>query len=612
MNDFKITISAIDRATAIVKRINGSVAEITRPLRDVQKASKSLGRELGLDAMAKSIANVAGQARGAASEVSKIGAPILALVGGGSIAGIVMLANQWGRLGSEVGRTSQTLGIASSQLQTYRGAAQIAGVSSEELTGGIRSLGDTMQDAFYGRNQDALGMLNKLGIGIHKTADGSIDASRGMYELADAIAATKSAQTQGVIARGFGLESSLPLLRLGSKGIMDLQRQARALGAEMSQSQIARAERFGVALNYLDLAGQGLRNTIGNALIPVFQPLIEDMTSFIGKNREAIGSQIGIWAKDFAAWLREVDFKGFYQDLRIGVKGVGEFVDSIGGWKVAAIGIGAVMAGPLLLSITNIGLGLTGLAIKTIPLAVTGLGLLGTAMGGAEVGAGALLGKLGLLGAALGAGWWVGNKINEQLDKRGISIGSSVYDLMNPEQARSHVDQTGSARGVVDFFKAKGWSEAQALGIAANLKKESGFNTAAVGDNGNAYGVAQWHDDRQRAFKKWSGKNIREANLEEQLGFVNYEMTQGAEKRAGDALRGATDERQAASIVSRLYERPANADSEAAGRAKAATEMKQSLEIRLSGLPAGTTATARRADGTNVPVSVGTTLATGP
>jgi hypothetical protein len=40
-------------------------------------------------------------------------------------------------------------------------------------------------------------VLNRLGVGIHKTKDGSIDAARGFRDLAGAIAATKNVQVQG-------------------------------------------------------------------------------------------------------------------------------------------------------------------------------------------------------------------------------------------------------------------------------------------------------------------------------------------------------------------------------------------------------------------------------
>jgi len=613
MNNFAITISAIDRATATVRKINNSLGQLTRPINQLSRSTRALGRELGLDRMAKSVGNVARNAKAAAVSIGRVAAPLTAIVGGSSLVGLAALANQWARLGSEVARTSRTIGVSTSDLQLYRGAAEIAGVSSGELTSGLQALGDTMQDALYGRNQTALAVLNKLGIVIHRTSSGAVDSTRAFNDLATAISNVKSPQVQGLIARQFGLEAVLPLLRQGPAAIAEYQRKVRALGAEMTPDQVKRAENFGIALNYLSVAGQGLRNTIGDALIPALQPLIEDLTRWISANRQLIGDKIGQWAADFAKWVKDIDFKELLSSLSRTVTSIGNFVESIGGWKVAAIGIAAIMAGPLLLSITNIGLGLGSLALQTIPLAIKGLGLLGVAFGGTAGSAALLLrgmGAIGAVAAAGAAGWAAGSWINGKLESNGISIGSKLYDFMHPEESRKHLEQQGNARTAVDFFKSKGWSESQAIGIAANLQKESNFNTAAVGDGGKAYGIAQWHDDRQRAFMKWSGKNIRQASLDEQMGFVNYELTQGNERKAGDALRNARNEREAASIVSRQYERPGNADAEAAGRANAASAMKQQLEIKLTGLPAGVKASARRSDGANVPVRVSESMST--
>lgn len=611
MNNFAITISAIDKATATVRKINGSISQLTRPVNQLSKSSKALGRELGIDKMAKSIGNVAKNAREAASTITKLGAPILAIIGGGSLLGIAALANEWAHLGAEVARTSKTLGVSAGELQSLRGAAQVAGVSSEELTGGLKAVGDTLEDALYGRNQNAAAVLNKLGIGIHKTATGAIDSTRALGDLADAISNIKSPQVQGVVARTFGVEALLPMLIKGRAGIAAYQRKVASLGGVMSDAQVERAKNFGIALSYLNVATTGLKNSIGDALIPAIQPLVEDLTTWIAANRDLIGAKVGEWAQDFAKWVRSIDFKAVLKGISDTIAKISDFVDSIGGWKVAAIAVAAIMAGPLLLSITNVGLGLGGLALQTIPVAVKALGILGTSLGGAEASAGLLttalrgIGVAGAVAFAAMAGWEAGKGINWLYEKiAGKSIGNSIYDLMHPEESGPRVMQTGNSRGVVDFFKSKGWTEAQALGIAANLKQESGFNTDANGDGGKAYGVAQWHADRQANFQRWAGKPIRQASLEEQLGFVNYELTQGTEKGAGDALKGAADERQAASIVSRQYERPAAADAEAANRGNMAADMKHQFEITLHGLPAGTKATAQKRDGSTVPVRV--------
>lgn len=111
-----------------------------------------------------------------------------------------------------------------------------------------------------------------------------------------------------------------------------------------------------------------------------------------------------------------------------------------------------------------------------------------------------------------------------------------------------------------------GWTPAQAQGIVANLQMESSLNPAAVGDNGNAYGIAQWQGPRQKDFAEKYGKPIQTANLDEQIAFVNHELRSGKEMAAGHSLSKALTAGDAAEIVSRQYERPARADFDAARR----------------------------------------------
>jgi Phage tail lysozyme len=123
-------------------------------------------------------------------------------------------------------------------------------------------------------------------------------------------------------------------------------------------------------------------------------------------------------------------------------------------------------------------------------------------------------------------------------------------------EAAAPADQ-GTPDFVQRFFQSKGWSKAQAEGMAARLMKESNLSPTAKGDNGQAYGVAQWHPDRQADFAAYAVKDIRQATLEEQLDFMNYELTRGKEKAAGDQLRQTTTPLGAEGITTGMYERPA-------------------------------------------------------
>ncbi|MBK3786771.1 hypothetical protein G3A43_42065 [Paraburkholderia aspalathi] len=131
-----------------------------------------------------------------------------------------------------------------------------------------------------------------------------------------------------------------------------------------------------------------------------------------------------------------------------------------------------------------------------------------------------------------------------------------------------------------------GWSKEQASGLAANLNIESGLRPNIVGDNGAAYGIGQWHADRQAEFRRVSGHDIRGSTLDEQLQFVNYELTRGREQAAGRVLRGATSAGEAGAIVSAKYERPLNVQQEIAKRSLAAAALYGSLGSSGTGGPA--------------------------
>ena len=137
------------------------------------------------------------------------------------------------------------------------------------------------------------------------------------------------------------------------------------------------------------------------------------------------------------------------------------------------------------------------------------------------------------------------------------------------------------ATQVLDQLENLGWTRAQATGIAANLQAESNFNPSAVGDGGKAYGVAQWHPDRQQEFTKLFGKPIQGSTLAEQVTFIDHELRNGNEQRAGQKLLATTTPGDAAAVISQHYERPKDVQGSITHRTNLANS--------LAGLP--TTAT---------------------
>lgn len=117
---------------------------------------------------------------------------------------------------------------------------------------------------------------------------------------------------------------------------------------------------------------------------------------------------------------------------------------------------------------------------------------------------------------------------------------------------------------VYEFFRERGYSDAQARGIFGNLAHESaGFDPAVLnftrrGDSGTAYGIAQWRNDRKDNLYIFAReRNINPKALRTQLRFVDYELN-GSEGAARTALLQCTTPAQAAVSFARKYERPAS------------------------------------------------------
>lgn len=397
-NVFTITISAVDKATATVRAVNQGMAKLTAPIARVGAAGKALGREMGFQRLGASLKKVAIEARGVGEGIRRIIAPLAAVTGIGSIAGVVALANAWAHVGTNIRNSAASIGTSTDRLQSLQGAARLAGVSAESLTGGLKGLGDTLEDAVYGRNQDALAMLSRLGINLHRTADGGVDAADAMGQLADAIQRAPNAQVQGLIARTFGVEELLPLLRQGRAGMAAYEAQARSFGAIMSGPQLAAANSFRQSLATLDLAADGLRNSIGDRLIPVLQPLVDKLAAWTAANRDVIATKIGEVAKAIGDAIEQIDWTAVTQGAKDFAASVQSVVDAVGGWKNAAIIVFGAMNAGMIAGVVNLGVVLTSVALAAIPVLVSAVGLLGTAIAATPIGW--IIGGIALIGTA--------------------------------------------------------------------------------------------------------------------------------------------------------------------------------------------------------------------
>lgn len=118
------------------------------------------------------------------------------------------------------------------------------------------------------------------------------------------------------------------------------------------------------------------------------------------------------------------------------------------------------------------------------------------------------------------------------------------------------------AHAMQRFMGLHGLTKAQAAGVVGNLTHESvGLNTSISGDGGLAFGIAQWHPDRQAGLEKFArskGKPARD--FDTQLDYVMHELK--TEPRYGlAALKSSTTPGEAAAVFGLKFERPAGAQT---------------------------------------------------
>lgn len=118
-----------------------------------------------------------------------------AITSAASLAGMGQLVSHWADFGTQLQNTSRRLGMNTTALHGMQNAARLAGASGASLTDGLRSLGDTMQDAVAGR-ADAMRLFQLLGVSIHASSFEARSAVNIMPQLADRIASIRNPAIQ--------------------------------------------------------------------------------------------------------------------------------------------------------------------------------------------------------------------------------------------------------------------------------------------------------------------------------------------------------------------------------------------------------------------------------
>lgn len=504
--------------------------------------------------------------------VAKSATKFLALLGG-TIA-IKRFIQQTVESSSALYRLSQNLGQSATVISAWSNAAEIAGGSASGLQGSMDMLSQAQTEIQLTGQSALIPYFSALGVSMADVNGKARSANDIFLDLSDRFS-RMNRTTANNMGRMMGFDQGTINLLLKGRAevelMLDRQKKYNLLTDEQSEK-----------LNRLD------------------QSMIETRQSFDAFGRQLLISATpalqGLFSAllDFGNWLRQ------NQDI------VQAFLSTI------AIGLAAIAA-------SSIPINLTIAAVTSLAAAI---GLLyddykvwkngGESLidwkkwgPGIEMAMKAISairdGIKDLFYTVVYQGVAIGNIVSSIFkgDWRGVKLAAKEF-MNGPrsDEMPSFLDKmTGSPStklapgaaakdaAAMAYFQSQGWTKEQAAGLVANINRESGMRADAVGDGGRAYGIAQWHPDRQAEFARLFGKPMQGSSVEEQLAFMHYELTRGNEIAAGNKLRKASTAYDAAASVSMNYERPANRNSEASLRGGMAMAL-------LNGIPGASNAAA--------------------
>lgn len=349
-----IVIRTVDNATAGLKSINAkikSLGVLAAPVQLVGERFGALGKEIGAIGSTLGIPKLASGVKGVGSAVGDL-AGKLAVVGG-IAAGFAVAAGRElldlvGHF-DDLGDRSERLGVTNDFLASMEYAAEKAGAPLEALDNGLQAFSENLgaARASTGRMTAFLQKVSPALLSQLKAAKSTEGAFR---LLADAMAKIEDPAKRLKLAQATVGDAALaPLLAKGSAGLLELQGSYIALAG----SQEDAAEKAGAvddSMHDLKAASDGVKAALVAGLSPAIKTIIEQITEWLSGHRDDVRR----WAEDIGKKL-----PGAVSAVVDAVKGavafVGNFVDSIGGWKVAALGVAAVLSGPLIGAVIALG-----------------------------------------------------------------------------------------------------------------------------------------------------------------------------------------------------------------------------------------------------------------
>lgn len=298
----------------------------------------------------RSLTNVTNQVTSAAKKLA------LPLTAAASAVGFSLsqMMSKFLDTGDAIDKASIRLGIGAERLQSLQYAAKMSGATAEDMNSALGKLNENIAKAAAGKNEELASLFKKLGISL-RDANGHVrTAADVLPEFADAIQRNTNSSVRArmaIAAFGDAGQKLIPMLQDGSKGLANMEKRAHDLGLTMSQDDVKAAASLGDKFTDLGSVFDSFGNTISAKLAPVLGPLIDDLTEFLAKNKDAFAGRLSEAVSKLADSLKKVDFEKLANEAMDCFHAIGELYDKIGGFDTILKALAALMAGKVIIAI---------------------------------------------------------------------------------------------------------------------------------------------------------------------------------------------------------------------------------------------------------------------
>ncbi|MAH50258.1 phage tail tape measure protein, partial [Candidatus Pacearchaeota archaeon] len=227
------------------------------------------------------IGGAAGQMGRTFQNNSKVIGASMTAIGASIVAASVLSIKSFIEMGDEVHKMALRTGFTTERLSELKFAAEQSGTSIGSIDKAVKTMNKALIDAdrgleTYARSFRELGLTTEELLALSPEEQFNTIAI-ALSELEDQT--KKSAIAQEVFGRS-GTQL-LPMLAAGADGIAALSQEARDLGIVLDQEAADAAAKMTDDMNSLSKAMDGIKFQIAQALLPIINDLVEQITAAI-------------------------------------------------------------------------------------------------------------------------------------------------------------------------------------------------------------------------------------------------------------------------------------------------------------------------------------------